>query len=234
MAWRCFTIPARLPSSLGEERLLYSLTAVSRPKPARDPLTLYSVLCVGEPGGYRHAGVDSGTRSVSCRFQLAASWEVSKRDCEDEESCVRWRIAVLVSAAIAISYLDRQTLPVAMHAIGNDIPLSNEQFSDAAVGISAFVRVYVRRRREAGRRIGNAARVHADHVVLVSGLRQPCAGGQLWHAGGQPVVAGRMGEGGGFPAATRVVAEWFPTKERATAMGIINAGTAVGRWLPLR
>jgi ACS family hexuronate transporter-like MFS transporter len=37
-----------------------------------------------------------------------------------------------------------------------------------------------------------------------------------------------MGEGGGFPAATRAVAEWFPSKERATAMGIINAGTAVG------
>ncbi len=37
-----------------------------------------------------------------------------------------------------------------------------------------------------------------------------------------------MGEGGGFPAATRAVAEWFPVTERATAMGIINAGTAVG------
>ncbi len=37
-----------------------------------------------------------------------------------------------------------------------------------------------------------------------------------------------MGEGGGFPASTRAVAEWFPAKERATAMGIINAGTAVG------
>jgi MFS transporter, ACS family, hexuronate transporter len=36
------------------------------------------------------------------------------------------------------------------------------------------------------------------------------------------------GEGGGFPTATRAVSEWFPTKERATAMGIINAGTAVG------
>jgi len=37
-----------------------------------------------------------------------------------------------------------------------------------------------------------------------------------------------MGEGGGFPAATRAVAEWFPTSERASAMGIINAGTSVG------
>jgi len=37
-----------------------------------------------------------------------------------------------------------------------------------------------------------------------------------------------MGEGGGFPAATRAVAEWFPVTERSTAMGIINAGTALG------
>ena len=37
-----------------------------------------------------------------------------------------------------------------------------------------------------------------------------------------------MGEGGGFPAATKAVAEWFPVRERSTAMGIINAGTAVG------
>ena len=37
-----------------------------------------------------------------------------------------------------------------------------------------------------------------------------------------------MGEGGGFPAATRAVSEGFAVKHRATAMGIINAGTAVG------
>ena len=37
-----------------------------------------------------------------------------------------------------------------------------------------------------------------------------------------------LGEGGGFPAATRAVAEWFPARERSTAMGIVNAGTAVG------
>jgi len=37
-----------------------------------------------------------------------------------------------------------------------------------------------------------------------------------------------MGEGGAFPAATRVVAEWVPLNRRSTAMGVINAGTAVG------
>jgi len=42
---------------------------------------------------------------------------------------MRWRIAILVSAAIAISYLDRQTLPVAIKAIERDIPVTNAQFS---------------------------------------------------------------------------------------------------------
>jgi ACS family hexuronate transporter-like MFS transporter len=36
------------------------------------------------------------------------------------------------------------------------------------------------------------------------------------------------GEGGAFPAATRVVGEWFEVRDRATAMGIINAGTGLG------
>src|SRR3974390_3687629 len=44
-------------------------------------------------------------------------------------SNLRWRIAFLVSAAIAISYLDRQTLPVAIKAIQQDIPISNEKFA---------------------------------------------------------------------------------------------------------
>src|SRR4249920_723938 len=40
----------------------------------------------------------------------------------------RWRIAFVVSVAIAISYLDRQSLPVAVAAIQKDIPLTNTAF----------------------------------------------------------------------------------------------------------
>lgn len=42
------------------------------------------------------------------------------------QSYVRWSIATLISAAIAISYLDRQTLPWAIKAIQADIPFSNQ------------------------------------------------------------------------------------------------------------
>ena len=98
---------------------------------------------------------------------------------------------------------------------------------DPAVGIFVLLRIHVCRRREANRRHWNAAGLHGDHDLLVAGLRQSRAGSELWDACGEQVPAGN-GRGGGFPAATRAVAEWFPTQERATAMGIINAGTAVG------
>ena len=38
-------------------------------------------------------------------------------------------------------------------------------------------------------------------------------------------------QGGNFPAAIRAVAEWFPPKERAMALGWFNSGTSVGAML---
>src|ERR1035438_7143836 len=42
---------------------------------------------------------------------------------------LRWYFVLIVTAAIAISYFDRQTLPVAISAIQRTIPISNQQFS---------------------------------------------------------------------------------------------------------
>jgi MFS transporter, ACS family, hexuronate transporter len=140
---------------------------------------------------------------------------------------LRWRIAILVSVAIAISYLDRQTLPVAVSAIARDIPLTNQRFSllQSAFLLSyAFMYLGGGKLVDAlGTRIGFAiimtfwSLANASHALATSFAM---------------LMASRfllgMGEGGGFPAATRAVAEWFPARERATAMGIINAGTAVG------
>ena len=41
----------------------------------------------------------------------------------------RWYPVVLVTFAIAISYFDRQTLPVAIAAIQRNIPISDQQFA---------------------------------------------------------------------------------------------------------
>ena len=56
---------------------------------------------------------------------------------------MRWRVAILMGAAIAISYLDRQSLPVAVKAIQQDIPLTNTQFGDlTSVFLLAYALMY--------------------------------------------------------------------------------------------
>lgn len=143
---------------------------------------------------------------------------------------LRWRIAVLVSAAIAISYLDRQTLPVAIKAITRDIPLSNQQFSYLQ---SAFLFSYAFMYAGGGK-LADALGTRLGFTVIMLFWSLACFGHGLAISFAMLAVSRfllGMGEGGGFPAATRVVAEWFPVNERATGMGIINAGTAVGALL---
>ena len=140
---------------------------------------------------------------------------------------LRWRIAILVSAAIAISYLDRQTLPVAIKAIGQDIPITNEQFSLLQSSfLIAYAVMYA-----AGGKLMDVLGTRAGLLLIMVFWSLACASHGLATSIGMLAVSRLllgMGEGGGFPAATRAVAEWFPAHERSTAMGIINAGTAVG------
>jgi ACS family hexuronate transporter-like MFS transporter len=123
--------------------------------------------------------------------------------------------------------MDRQTLPVAVHAITRDIPLSNEQFSYLQ---SAFLLAYALMYAGGGK-LSDALGTRRGFFVIMLFWSVACASHGL-ALNFAMLAASRfllgVGEGGGFPAATRAVAEWFPMNERATAMGIINAGTAVG------
>lgn len=142
----------------------------------------------------------------------------------------RWRVALLISCAIAISYFDRQTLPVAVASIQRDIAMSNTGYSALQ---SAFLLAYAVMYAGGGRLI-DAIGTRRGFALVMVWWSLACAGHGL--ARSFEVLAGSrfllgMGEGGAFPAATKAVAAWFPANERATAMGIINAGTAVGALL---
>ena len=139
----------------------------------------------------------------------------------------RWFFVALVTAAIAISYFDRQTLPVAISAIQHSIPLSNQQFSWLQ---SAFLIAYAALYAGGGRLL-DVLGTRRGFLLIMLWWSLACAMHGLATTFGF-LLAARfllgMGEGGGFPAATRVVAEWVPLQKRSTAMGIINAGTAIG------
>ncbi|HEY5908070.1 MAG TPA: MFS transporter, partial [Vicinamibacteria bacterium] len=140
---------------------------------------------------------------------------------------IRWQIALLVAMAIAISYLDRQALPVAIKAIAVDIPVTNEQFSQLQ---SAFLLAYAVMYAGGGK-LMDVLGTRRGFTLIMLFWSLACASHGLAASVGALALSRALlgaGEGGGFPAATRVVAEWFPVQERSTAMGIINAGTAVG------
>jgi ACS family hexuronate transporter-like MFS transporter len=138
-----------------------------------------------------------------------------------------WRIAALLSAAIAISYLDRQTLPVAIAAIQREIPVSNTQFSQLqAAFLIAYAVMYA-----AGGKLIDVLGTKTGFALIMIAWSAACAGHGLATAFVGLAVCRfllGMGEGGGFPACTKAVAEWFSAGHRSTAMGMINAGTAVG------
>jgi MFS transporter, ACS family, hexuronate transporter len=119
------------------------------------------------------------------------------------ENILRWRIAILVSTAIAISYLDRQTLPVAIKAISRDIPVTNEQFSTLQ---SAFLFAYALMYAGGGRLVDVlGTRLGLTAIMLFWSFA--CASHAL-ATGFAMLAISRfllgVGEGGGFPAATRV------------------------------
>lgn len=142
----------------------------------------------------------------------------------------KWYFVLLVAVAIAISYFDRLTLPVAIAAIQHNIPLSNEQFSWLQTSfLLSYAALYV-----LGGRLLDWLGTRRGFLLIMVWWSLACALHSL-AAGFVLLLIARfllgMGEGGAFPAATRVVAEWIEPAERSTAMGVINGGTAIGSLL---
>jgi ACS family hexuronate transporter-like MFS transporter len=148
----------------------------------------------------------------------------------DSQPARRWQFVTLVTAAIAISYFDRQTVSVAIAAIQQTIPISNEQFSYLQTG---FLLSYAALYAIGGRLLDKLGTRRGFLLIMVwwsvACILHGFATTFAWLLVMRFLLG--MGEGGAFPAATRVVSEWLAPQERSTAMGFINAGTAVGALL---
>src|ERR1700722_4286631 len=138
-----------------------------------------------------------------------------------------WYFVLMVTAAIAISYFDRQTLPVAIAAIERTIPISDQQFSYLQ---TAFLLSYAAMYALGGRFLDRLG-TRRGFLIIMLWWSIACALHGL-ASSFMLLLSARfllgMGEGGAFPAAVRVVAEWIPPQQRSTAVGIVNAGTAAG------
>lgn len=139
----------------------------------------------------------------------------------------RWWIAFLLCVAITNSYMDRLTLSVAVNAIRDTFAISDGDFARLnSYFLLAYAAMYVgggKLMDVLGTRWGFFwITIFWSLAVMSHGLAMGIAGLAV-----SRLLLG-IGEGGGFPGITKAVSEWFPARERSTAIGIINAGTALG------
>jgi ACS family hexuronate transporter-like MFS transporter len=139
----------------------------------------------------------------------------------------RWWIAALLFLAITNSYMDRNTLAVAVNAIRETFPIGDGDFARLnSYFLFAYALMYVgggKLMDVLGTRRGFFwITIFWSFAVMSHGLATGITGLAI-----SRLLLG-VGEGGGFPAMTKAVSEWFPARERSTAIGFVNAGTAAG------
>jgi len=142
-------------------------------------------------------------------------------------SRVRWVMIGLVFVATVINYLDRQTLSVAAPVIIDQFHLNNVEYSRI---IFAFMLAYTVMNGISGPMVDRLGAKLGYAVCIawwsIAAMLHSLARG-AFSFGAYRFMLG-MGEAGNWPAAVKVVAEWFPPEERAFASGLFNSGSAIG------
>ena len=139
----------------------------------------------------------------------------------------RWVICGLLFAATAINYVDRQMIGLLKPLLAGELKWSETDYANIvfwfqcayAVGYLAFGKVV----DVLGARTGYAIAVVIWTVAHVAHGAVSTVGQFALARFGLGI-----GEAGNFPGGVKAVANWFPQRERAFAIGIFNAGANVG------
>ena len=142
----------------------------------------------------------------------------------------RWLIAVMLCLVTTINYIDRIALSVAAPLILEDFSISLSQYGTIT---SAFLLAYAIGQIFVGPLIDRLGSKRAFGLAVV-----------VWSIAGMLHAVTRgfaslltyrvllgLGEAANFPAALKVVAEWFPRSERSLAVGIVTVGPGLGSML---
>ena len=158
----------------------------------------------------------------------------------------RWIICALLFFAATINYIDRQVIGILKPTLQQEFGWSEIDYADIVFSFQLAYAIGLLLTGGIVDRIGArrgfviaivvwslAAIAHAEAttfgpaVAAVLGVV-----GLTYTASVAGFVGARfllgLGEAGNFPAAIKVVAEWFPKRERAFATGLFNSGTNIG------
>jgi ACS family hexuronate transporter-like MFS transporter len=136
-------------------------------------------------------------------------------------------VAIILCAVTTIGYVDRLALSVAAPVVRKEFGLTNEQYGLVTL---AFLVTYA------------AGQLLLGPVIDRLGSKRSLSLAVFWWSVASCVHALARGVGGffaaraflgiteavNFPAAYKVIAEWFPRAERSMASGFATAGTGIG------
>ena len=139
----------------------------------------------------------------------------------------RWVICALLFCVCTVNYMDRQVLGLLKPDLSKTFGWTETQYALMAIffqfayavgqlGFGSFM-------NWVGVKGAYAASVLFWSLAAMSHAICRTVGGFC----GARLALG-LGESGNFPAAIRVVTEWFPPKERSVATGIFNTGSNMG------
>lgn len=140
---------------------------------------------------------------------------------------IRWWIGAMLFASTTINYMDRQTLSLLAPYLKVSHHWTNSDYANLVI---AFRVAYAVGQTVCGRwmdRIGT--RLGITFTVLfysIVSILTPLANGFFSFMGFR--VALGFAESANWPAATKVVSEWFPAKERALATAFFDSGSSIG------
>lgn len=154
---------------------------------------------------------------------------------------LRWYIAGLLFLSTAICYVDRLTISTLKPVICEDLSLSNQQYSyimnwflvSYMISQTIFGGFYdkwgTKKTFSLGISIWSLAAIFHS---FANGIRSFSIFRFLLG----------VGEGGNWPGAIKAISEWFPARERAFGLSIVNSGAALGTvvavpliaWLQIR
>jgi ACS family hexuronate transporter-like MFS transporter len=139
----------------------------------------------------------------------------------------RWLICLLLFAATTINYLDRQILGLLKPGLEKTFSWTETDYSRIVMAFTACYALgqlfYGRILDKIGTKIGYTISVTVWSIAAMLHATVSSTFG----FGAIRAVLG-LGESGNYPAGVKTVAEWFPKRERAFAIGIFDSGSNIG------
>jgi ACS family hexuronate transporter-like MFS transporter len=143
---------------------------------------------------------------------------------------LRWWIVTLVFLAAVLNYVDRQTLSALAPTIQADLGLDDREYANL---ISIFLIAYTIAYLIAGKLVDRLGTRKSTLLFVVWWSMSNVV--TAWAQGMKSMSGMRfslgLGEAGIWPAASKIVSEWFPSRERALAIGFYTMGATIGATL---